>query len=438
MESLPESSSHRPGADPSSSPRRMTRCVTDSWLGGVASGIADHLGWPIWPLRFGFIALAAVTPLLGLVLYAALWILVPGPPSVEQAPGLEAASHQGMRQPQRPKQASAGRVIAMATVGLGLIVFTRILGLGPHQPFSWALLVTAAGVGLVWLQAEDDPPPPDSSHVTTTDRQGERRRIARLIRSEKWPEIARMVGGIILICVGIVALAVSQGKSDDLPLVAMISGLTIAGIAIVAAPWILRYQRKIALAYEEELIANTRADMAAHLHDSVLQTLALIQRQANDPKQVAALARRQERELRTWLYGEQTGPSTFKAALTKAADEVENERGTPIEVVCVGDVELSEDVSAVVQSAREAMMNAAKHSGAPLIDVYAEVEPEGEHSLIQAFIHDRGQGFDFNSVSHDRMGLRSSIIGRMERHGGTAKIRSAPGQGTEIRLEMRI
>ncbi|NLA28343.1 MAG: histidine kinase, partial [Propionibacterium sp.] len=215
-----------------------------------------------------------------------------------------------------------------------------------------------------------------------------------------------------------------------------VSGLSVAGVLVVAAPWILRYRRTMAAAHEEKLIADTRADMAAHLHDSVLQTLALIQRQADDPKQVASLARRQERELRAWLYADQTGPSTLRAALTEAGGEVEDERGIPVEVVCVGDIELNEGLRALVQAAREAMMNAAKHSGAPGIDVYAEVEPSDEGQFVQVFVRDRGKGFDLAEVADDRMGIRSSIIGRMERHGGSAQIRSASGEGTEIRLEM--
>jgi len=172
--------------------------------------------------------------------------------------------------------------------------------------------------------------------------------------------------------------------------------------------------------------------MAAHLHDSVLQTLALIQRQADDPKAVQQLARRQERELRTWLYGDELSELTLKAALTAAAAEVEDERGIPVEIIVVGDCETSDSVQALVRAARETMVNAAKHSGADKIDVYAEVDED----CVEVFIRDRGKGFDMDAVSEDRMGVRGSIIDRMARHGGTAQIRSTPGDGAEVRLEI--
>jgi signal transduction histidine kinase len=148
---------------------------------------------------------------------------------------------------------------------------------------------------------------------------------------------------------------------------------------------------------------------------------------------VSQLARRQERELRTWLYGDDLPDSTLKAALTAAAAEVEDERGIPIELVVVGDVEASDSVQALVRAIREAMVNAAKHSGADKIDVYAEVDEE----RVEVFVRDRGQGFDLDAVAEDRMGVKGSIIDRMARHGGTATVRSRPGEGTEVRLEIR-
>ena len=166
--------------------------------------------------------------------------------------------------------------------------------------------------------------------------------------------------------------------------------LALAGLGIVLAPWLHRSRTALNQARAEKVRADARADMAAHLHDSVLQTLALIQRQADDPKAVQQLARRQERELRTWLYGEEPQTETLKVALTAAAAEVEDERGVPVELVMVGDCDTSDPVQALVRAAREAMVNAAKHSGADKIDVYAEVDEE----RIEVFVRDRGQGFD--------------------------------------------
>ena len=174
--------------------------------------------------------------------------------------------------------------------------------------------------------------------------------------------------------------------------------------------------------------------MAAHLHDSVLQTLALIQKKAHEPRAVVQLARKQERDLRTWLYGEGADESSFAAALTKAATEVEDAHGVPVEVVTVGDVRLDPGIQAVVQAAREAAVNAAKHSGADKVDIFAEVADDG----VEVFVRDRGAGFDLDGVPEDRLGVRRSIIERMERHGGRAEIRSAPGEGTEVRLSATV
>ena len=168
-------------------------------------------------------------------------------------------------------------------------------------------------------------------------------------------------------------------------------------------------------------------------HDSVLQTLALIQKHADDGRTVAKLARAQERDLRGWLYGEDAHPETsVAAALRAAAAEVEDAFGVPVEVVTVGDVAVDEPRRPLVLAAREAMVNAAKHSGAEQVDVFAECTD----AQVEVFVRDRGRGFDEASVPEDRLGVRNSIVDRMRRHGGTAAIRTAPGDGTEVRLAM--
>jgi signal transduction histidine kinase len=173
--------------------------------------------------------------------------------------------------------------------------------------------------------------------------------------------------------------------------------------------------------------------VAAHLHDSVLQTLALIQRHAGDGKQVATLARAQERDLRAWLFGEEPPSDTSVAgAVRAAAAEVEDAHGVPVEVVVVGDAPFTEASRTLVLAAREAMVNAALHSGAGQVDVYAECSA----ATSEVFVRDRGRGFDETAVPPDRWGVRNSIRDRMRRHGGSATIRSAPGEGTEVRLVM--
>jgi signal transduction histidine kinase len=174
--------------------------------------------------------------------------------------------------------------------------------------------------------------------------------------------------------------------------------------------------------------------VAAHLHDSVLQTLALIQKHAEDGRTVSKLARAQERDLRGWLYGEDAHPETsVAAALRAAAAEVEDAFGLPVEVVTVGDVPVDERRRPLVLAAREAMVNAAKHSGADKVDVFAECDD----TRVDVFVRDRGHGFDQDAVAEDRLGVRNSIVDRMRRHGGSATIRTAPGEGTEVRLSLQ-
>jgi signal transduction histidine kinase len=183
----------------------------------------------------------------------------------------------------------------------------------------------------------------------------------------------------------------------------------------------------------ERIRSEERAEMAAHLHDSVLQTLVLIQRKADHPRELAALARRQERELRSWLYGS-TNPTagTLAHAVESMAAEVEDAHGVEVDVVAVGDTPLTPTVDALVQAAREAVVNAAKHSGAASVSVY--VEADGDH--VTAYVRDRGHGFDLDEVPSDRRGIESSIRDRMTRHGGNVTITSSPTDGTEVMLEV--
>ncbi len=217
----------------------------------------------------------------------------------------------------------------------------------------------------------------------------------------------------------------------------------LVGIALMAGPYLVRMMQDLS---EERLMrirAQERAEVAAHVHDSVLHTLTLIQRNAEKPREVARLARAQERELRAWLYRSADGsgaaaeeedePKTLAEGVKAAAAEVEDHHGVPVEVVCVGDCPLDEALGAQLQAAREAMVNAAKYGGeGGAVQVFAEVE--GRTVFIS--VRDRGPGFDPDAVPEDRMGVRESIVGRMRRNGGTARLRTAPGEGTEVELEM--
>ncbi|MBO0811443.1 MAG: histidine kinase, partial [Microlunatus sp.] len=338
-------------------------------------------------------------------------------------------SRHGLRQVTggRRRRGDWGALLALVVLGAGLIWLLQMTGLGIRQQVFWPVAFACAGAALVWRQA-------DSARQNQWKKDaGGRVWLAPLVARGGWPSIIRVVIGLALVGAAFGIVIAQQNQLQQLPDVMAMTVLAVAGLAIVAAPWLYRSRTALNEARAEKVRADARADMAAHLHDSVLQTLAMIQRQSADPKEVQRLARRQERELRTWLYGEEVSVATLKAALTNAAAEIEDERGIPVELIMVGDCELEDGLQPIIRAAREAILNAAKHSGADKIDVYAEVCEE----KVEIFVRDRGKGFDQSAIDEDRMGLKGSIIGRMTRHGGTARIRSAPGEGTEVRLEMQ-
>jgi signal transduction histidine kinase len=210
--------------------------------------------------------------------------------------------------------------------------------------------------------------------------------------------------------------------------------VTIGGLALITGPWWMRMMTTLSLERSERIRSQERADIAAHLHDSVLQTLALIQRNAASPREVARLARGQERTLRTLLYGTRTASGQFGDELRVAAAEVEDAYAVSVDVVLVGDAPLNDDLAALVAAAREALVNAARHSGVDAVSVYAEFEPE----QVSVFVKDRGAGFELDEIGADRQGVRGSIIGRVERHGGTVQVTSTRGSGTEVEMRMPL
>jgi signal transduction histidine kinase len=241
----------------------------------------------------------------------------------------------------------------------------------------------------------------------------------------------RVGGGLMVVGAVLVASA--------LPSIGGVQSFAFALIVVLGAsvllfgPWWLGMARALTAERTARIRAQERAEVAAHLHDSVLQTLALIQRRAGDPAEVAQLARRQERDLRAWLNADETAAAdTLHGALLRIATEIEEQHGVEVEIVCVGDRALDDDSAALAAAAREAILNAAKFAGAARIDVYAEASEEG----AEVFVRDRGAGFDIGAVPADRRGVRESIVGRMERHGGQAHVRSTPGEGTEVELTL--
>jgi signal transduction histidine kinase/phage shock protein PspC (stress-responsive transcriptional regulator) len=425
-EGAPDSGPADPGPTDSEDKPRATRVAEGAWLGGVCTGLARHLGWPLMVVRIAFVALATFQ-FIGVIAYGALWLLLP-PESTVKAPGLESASRAGLRGESKPRRRiDWGMLIALIALGVGLLWIMQNTGHGISSQLFWPVAFACAGAALVWRQADSE------EQKRWRAEAGGRVWLAPFVARGGWPAVVRVIVGLGLVGAAFGIVIAQQGQMSHLPEVMAMTMLALAGLAIVLAPWLHRSRSALNQARAEKVRADARADMAAHLHDSVLQTLAMIQRQADDPKAVQQLARRQERELRNWLYGDELPEATLKAALTSAAAEVEDERGVPVELVTVGDCDTSEEIQALVRAAREAMVNAAKHSGADKIDVYAEVDEDS----VEVFVRDRGKGFDADAVAEDRMGVKGSIIDRMARHGGTATIRSAPGDGTEVRLEIK-
>jgi signal transduction histidine kinase/phage shock protein PspC (stress-responsive transcriptional regulator) len=396
-------------------------------LAGVAAGLADHLGLDVVHVRVALALLAGVGGF-GVVLYGALWVVVPVAVHGEaEAAGLAAASRSGRRPWRPPRPADVGQLVAFGAFGVGLVLLLNTVTPGLPLPVLVPLLIAAAGVALLWTQADATerarllPAAPDPSAASRGTR------VGRVVTG------MRIVGGLALVTVAVLVFLVGTGQQaaiGDALLLLVVVGL---GLALVLGPLLWRLLRQLDDERRERLLTQQQADVAAHLHDSVLQTLALIQRKAQDPRAVVALARAQERDLRGWLFEpEAARRSTLRAELEDAAAQVEQAHGVPVEVVVVGDCPLDGPLSALVRAAREAMVNAARHADAPVVDVFAECV----ENTVEVFVRDRGRGFDPATVPPDRMGLAGSVVGRMERHGGTARVRSAPGEGTEISLSM--
>ncbi|MGI3783018.1 MAG: PspC domain-containing protein [Janthinobacterium lividum] len=411
---------------PASPPaRRAVRVSEGAVLGGVCTGLAQYFGWPVLVVRIVFVGLA-LAQFFGVLAYGALWLLMPAASTVA-APGLESATRTGLRPSSKARRpVDWGTVLALSALGTGLLWLVQTSGLGVSQRLFWPVAFACAGAALVWRQADT------SAQQRWKAEAGGRVWLAPFVARGGWPALVRVIVGLGLVGAAFGLVVAQYNQLSELPQVLAMTLLALAGLAVVLAPWLHRSRTALNEARAEKVRADERADMAAHLHDSVLQTLALIQRQAEDPRTVQQLARRQERELRGWLYADDVPEESLRAALTAAAAEVEDERGVPVEVVMVGDCETSDAVQALVRAAREAMVNAAKHSGADKIDVYAEVTD----TLVEVFVRDRGAGFDVDAVAEDRYGVRGSILNRMTRHGGRASIRSQPGDGTEVRLEV--
>jgi signal transduction histidine kinase len=382
-------------------------------VAGVAGGVADHLETDVLWVRAAFVALAAVGGV-GLVAYALLWIFVRQEPV-------------GTTRTMSPREQQ--QALGLAALGLGIGLVASALG---NTTLGWIvgpLGVVAAGAAVVWREADETRRPREA---------GGRWSGWRMV-------LLRVVAGTLFVALGIAVFLVGNLDLDQFQFGLLAVLATLAGVAVLTVPWWVRLVRDLGEERRERIREAERAEIAAHLHDSVLQTLALIQRQSGSPREVARLARGQERELRTWLYGARgyrTGASQDPAlgtgladALAGAAAEVEDTYALTVRPVVVGvDRPLDGDLRALVLAAREAMVNAAKHAGVDEVSVYAEVEPDE----VNVFVRDRGAGFDPDAVPADRHGLADSVRARMARHGGTVRLRTRPGDGTEVHLRLPL
>jgi signal transduction histidine kinase len=380
----------------------------------VAGGVADHLGVQVLWVRAAFVVLAAANGM-GVLAYGLLWIFV-----------RQEAADVTREVTAKERQQAMG----LAALGIGIGLVGAAL---QNQVVGWIvgpLGVAAVGAAVVWREADEA----QRRRWTTGARSG--------ILGGGRNAILRIVAGGVFVAAGITVFLLGNLNLGQIQFGVLAVLATLVGVGVLTVPWWVRLARDFGEERRERIVTAERAEIAAHLHDSVLQTLALIQKQSDDPREVQRLARGQERELRHWLYGPQgygrgAGPAideSLSSALQTAAAEVEDTYAITVNPVIVGDRSLDDGLRALVLATREAMVNAAKHAGVDEVSVYAEVE-EGE---VNVFVKDRGKGFDPAAVPEDRHGLADSVHGRMGRHGGTVRLRSTPGEGTEVHLAMTL
>ena len=408
-----------------SEPRRAYRDLSAPVAGGVAAGVARHLGLSVLWVRVFFVATALMGGL-GVMLYAGLWIFLPGDRGFEiDTPGMESATRTGKRPGRTSRIVDAGPAIALGALLFGLVL--GVEGVFGRGTLFWPVVLGIAGIALLWRQADE------AQRERWLDSSGGIDPFRAVFGDGGWASYARVLAGLGLVVAALLVFAVAAGGRATAGPVLVAGLLGILGLAIVVGPWALRLVNDLGAERAERVRTQERADLAAHLHDSVLQTLALIQKNADDPTTVARLARAQERDLRQWLFATETADvTTLAGALREAAGQVETDHPVVVDVIAVGDCTLDDALRPIALAAREALVNAAKHAGVPRVDVYAEVDD----AQVEVFVRDRGSGFEPDGVAADRLGVRNSIIDRMARHGGDAQIRSEPGSGTEVRLRM--
>ena len=386
--------------------------------GGVLAGISAKTGIDVTALRVCVVVAAFLTTGFAVSLYVMFWLLLPVRGEDTNIASRALADRRGIG-----LAAGLGSVLAV------LLITASSLGAGWLNAPAWPTIISVCGLVLI-------------SRNGSPDEQQQIRRIAEPVLGTsdvrtRERSLLRWLLTAALLIGGLVILFNGKERFDLLiPLAGVL--LMLAGIAIALAPWWLRIARDLVEERQARARAEERADMASRVHDSVLQTLALIQRRAAEPQEVVKLARGQERELRAWLFdGQEPGTIkgegiTLSGGIRQIQQDVEAQHRISVDAVTVGDCDLDDDLQALLGAAREATVNAAKWSGAETVSLFAEVEPDG----VSIFVRDRGRGFDPEAVPEDRKGLAESVHARIQRRGGTATVRSAMGEGTEVSLTM--
>jgi signal transduction histidine kinase/phage shock protein PspC (stress-responsive transcriptional regulator) len=408
----------------------MRRTSDARVVAGVCGGISKATGFDVTILRIGavLVGLAAGFPVL---IYAVAWLIVPIDQEQTNIFSRAVTDRRGIR-----------LFISVVPVVIVTQIIVSTLHIGFIGIISWPVFLAAGLTILIWRNASE----PERVWIDTD--------LVPMLSvgsdtSARWKLALRAGAGLLLAGAGILVLVLGHTTVTALrPLGGAL--LVIAAIVVIFGPWWLTLARDLMSERQARALAEERAQMAAHVHDSVLQTLALIQRSADDAQHVVRLARAQERELRAWLFeGRPPGTigedaTTLSEAVALLQRQVEADHGITVQVVLVGDCALTDGLRPLLDAAREATINAAKWSGAPQVSLYAEVEAEAEvaagagPAAVTLFVRDTGRGFDPANVPTDRQGIAQSITARMARHGGTAAIRSAPGEGTEVELTMPL
>jgi signal transduction histidine kinase len=403
-----------PRGSPGGSGWAIVRSRDNRVLLGVAGGLGERLGVDPILVRIAF-AVLAIGGGSGVLLYLLAWGL-----SVEP----EAATA-----PARPvrRRPNGRQAVALGMVVFGTMLLLRQMGLWFGDRIAWPVALAAAGAAVIWSRSDDR----DRARWTRAGARIPGNPVEALFSGRVG--LVRIVVGGVLVASGMGLALANQGTNLAAAGNALLAmAITAAGLLLIFGPWTSRLARQLAEERRVRIRSEARAEMAAHLHDSVLHTLALIQR-ADSAPEVVALARRQERELRAWLYAPPAPPDgSLRPAVEAIATRVEQLHNVPVDVVVVGDAPLDERGRAMVDACQEAALNAARHSGAPLVSVYVEVEPDE----LTGFVRDQGKGFDPGQVPADRRGIADSIRGRVHRHGGSATITSSPGEGTEVHIRM--